>query len=192
MTHMSRSPQPLAPPNTDKRARSVHVRPVRPGDIAPIHRLYAREVLTGTATFEEIPPTLADLDARHATVLAQGCPYLVAECEGELVGFAYAGPFRRQSAYRSTVENSVYVAPGSVGLGVGRALMERVIAESREAGFNQMIAMIGGENTGSIAFHERLRFSHAGRMERVGLKFARWLDVVIMQRALGGDASGQT
>lgn len=154
--------------------------------MAAIQRLYAAEVETGTATFEEEPPSISEMMARRAAVLAHGCPYLVAERAGRLAGFAYAGPFRTRSAYRFTVENTVYVDPAAARTGIARALMEQVIADCRRAGFAQMIAVIGDENPASVGFHASLGFRMVGRMERVGFKLGRWLDTTIMQRELGG------
>jgi len=162
------------------------IRAATGADLPGILEIYAAEVAHGTATFEDVPPSLAELGARHAAAVALGCPYLVADCGGRIAGFAYAGSFRARSGFRTVVESTVYVAPHAARSGVGRALMERVIEECAGAGFQQMVAVIGGDNEASIAFHATLGFHVAGRLERVGYKFGRWLPVTIMQRALGG------
>ena len=122
---------------------------------------------------------------RRAVVLAHGCPYVVATRGDIIVGFAYAGAFGSRSAYRFTVENTVYLDPNAARSGIGRLLMERVIADCGSSGFRQMIAVIGDENPASVAFHAALGFSPVGRMQRVGFKFGRWLDTTLMQRGLG-------
>jgi L-amino acid N-acyltransferase YncA len=154
-------------------------------DMAQVCQLYAREVLTGTASFEETAPSLDEMVARRASVLANGCPYLVAVRGAEVVGFAYAGPFHTRSAFRYTVENTVYVDPVAARAGVARALMAEVIARCTASGFRQMIAVIGGDNPASVAFHSAMGFRLVGRLEKVGFKFGRWLDTTTMQRSLG-------
>ena len=159
-------------------------------DMAEVQKLYAHHVLTGTASFEEAPPTLDEMQARRLAVIAQSCPYLVAEREGIVVGYAYAGAFRTRSAYRFTVENTVYLHPSAMRLGIARALMEEVIVQCALSGYRQMIAVIGDENPASVAFHAALGFRVVGRMEAVGFKFGRWLDTTLMQRGLGdGDGA---
>ena len=163
------------------------VRAALDADMAAIQRLYAAEVATGTATFEEEAPSVSEMTARRAACVSHGCPYLVAEQAGVVVGFATAGPFRARSAYRFTVENTVYVDPAAARKGVARALMERVIADCRDAGFAQMVAVIGDENPASVGFHTAMGFTLIGRLERVGFKHGRWLDTTLMQRALEPD-----
>ncbi len=161
------------------------VRAATPADVAAITAIYARHVLTGTATFEEVPPEEAEMVARIAEVQARGQPWLVAEVGGAVAGYAYAGMFRARSAYRFSVENSVYISPEAQRQGVGRRLMEEVIEACRAAGYRQMLALIGdSENTGSIRLHQALGFAPVGVFRDVGFKMDRWLDVVMMQKAL--------
>ena len=167
----------------------VTVRSCTLQDMAEVAAIYAHHVLTGTASFEDIPPSLEEMNARRAAVLAHGCPYLVAERGGRIAGYAYAGEFRTRPAYRFTVENTVYLEPSAARAGVGRVLMNEVIARCGQAGFRQMIAVIGGENPASVAFHAALGFRCVGQMAAVGFKFGRWLDTTVMQRGLGQEAA---
>ena len=164
----------------------VVVRPSRAEDIGAIQAIYAHHVLHGLASFEEVPPDAADLAERREAILARGLPYLVAEVDGVVAGYAYAGLFRTRSAYRYTLEDSVYVAPGRQGQGIGRALLTRLLAECERLGFRQMIAVIGDSgNAGSIGLHAALGFRPAGMMSSTGFKHGRWVDTVLMQRQLG-------
>jgi L-amino acid N-acyltransferase YncA len=165
---------------------SIRIREAAEADMAAVCAIYAREVVEGTATFETEPPTLAEMMQRRAAVLAYPCPYLVAvEGAGDAVlGFAYAGPFRPRAAFRGTVENTVYVAPLAQRRGVGLMLTRAVIERCTVLGFEQMVAVIGGDNRGSISMHARAGFHHCGVLRKVGRKFDRWLDVMLMQRAL--------
>jgi phosphinothricin acetyltransferase len=160
-------------------------------DVAAIAAIYADHVLTGLASFEVVPPDAVEIARRRADVLARGLPYLVAELAGAVVGYAYAAPYRLRPAYRYTVENSVYVHRDALGCGVGRRLLERLIADCAAAGYRRMIAVIGDSaNRPSIALHEACGFARAGLLPSVGFKFGRWVDSVLMQRALGpGDAT---
>jgi phosphinothricin acetyltransferase len=160
-------------------------------DVAAITAIYADHVLTGLASFEITPPAAAEIARRRADVLARDLPYVVAELAGAVVGFAYAAPYRLRPGYRYTVEDSVYVHRGAVGRGVGRGLLERLIADCAAAGYRQMIAVIGDSaNHGSIALHAACGFARAGLLPAVGFKFGRWVDSVLMQRPLGaGDAT---
>lgn len=162
-------------------------------DIPAITAIYRREVLHGNASFEIVPPGEDDMAARRAALLAAGYPHIVAACGGEVAGYAYAGPYRPRPAYGATVENSVYVHPDHRGRGVGLALLGRLIAEAEARGYRQMVAVIGDSgNRGSIALHERLGFRRVGTLRSVGWKHGRWLDSVLMQRALGrGDSTPQ-
>jgi len=164
----------------------MKVRTATGADVEAIAAIYAHHVLNGMGTFEEIPPTPAEMAARMATVQALGLAWFVAEGQdGRILGYAYAGPFRTRTAYRHTVEDSVYVAAGAEGRGVGRALLTAVIDASRAAGMKQMLALIGDSaNAGSIALHKAMGFEPAGVMRDVGFKAGRWLDVVVMQKAL--------
>lgn len=162
------------------------VRASADADLDAIQAIYAHHVLHGIASFEEEPPSAAELAERRAAVLARGLPHLVAEGPEGVLGYAYAGPYRTRSAYRFTVEDSVYVAPGMAGRGIGRALLARVIAACEAAGCRRMVAVIGDSgNRGSIALHEALGFTHAGVLPSVGFKHGRWVDSVLMQRPLG-------
>lgn len=164
----------------------VVVRPSRAEDIDAIQAIYAHHVLHGLASFEEVPPNAADLAARRDAILVGGLPYLVAEVDGQVVGYAYAGLFRTRSAYRYTLEDSVYVAPGREGQGVGRALLTRLLAECEPLGCRRMIAVIGDSgNAGSIGLHAALGFQHAGVLPATGFKHGRWVDTVMMQRPMG-------
>jgi phosphinothricin acetyltransferase len=187
---------------------AVRVRDARRGDLAGIREIYAHHVLHGLASFEETPPDLAEVTRRFEATLAHGLPYLAAEApmaepgvaepgvagpgaELALRGYAYAGPYRPRPAYRYSVENSLYVAPGLEGRGIGRVLLEELIRRCTALGYRQMIAVIGDSgHLPSIKFHESLGFTQAGHLRSVGFKFERWVDSVILQRPLGpGDAS---
>ncbi len=169
---------------------SVLIRPVTPSDIAAITRIYAHAVNFGTASFELEPPDEAEMNRRMVALLEGGFPYLAAEADGRLVGYAYAGPYRPRRAYRFSVEDSIYVDPNVHRRGVGRALLHRLIEESERRGFRQMVAVIGDSaQTASIELHRALGFRMIGAVENVGFKFGRWLDTVLMQRALGPGAS---
>ena len=167
----------------------VTVRPATLADIPAITRIYAHAVLHGTATFELEPPDEAEMTSRMTALLEGSFPYLAAEIGGALAGYAYAGLYRTRPAYRFTVEDSIYVDPNAQRRGVGRALLERLIAECERRGFRQMVAVIGDSaQTASIEVHRALGFRPAGNFENIGYKFGRWLDTVLMQRALGDGA----
>ncbi len=152
--------------------------------------IYAQAVLEGTATFELDPPDIAEMTRRFRTLKDAGFPYFVAEADGRVVGYAYAGPYRPRPAYRFTVENSVYLDPAAHRRGIGTALMRPLINACTSAGRRQMIAVIGDSaNAGSIALHRALGFEMIGTHPNVGFKFGRWLDTVMMQLALGDGAS---
>ena len=154
--------------------------------MAAIQAIYAGHVLRGCGTFEEIPPDLAEMSRRRADVLARDLPYMVAEIDGVVTGFAYAAPYRMRSGYRYLLEDSVYVAEDATGKGVGRALLEELIGRCTARGYRQMIAVIGDSaNQASIAVHANLGFDQVGLFPSVGFKFGRWVDSVIMQRSLG-------
>jgi phosphinothricin acetyltransferase len=147
-------------------------------------------VLHGTATFELTPPDLAEMTQRFDALMDGGFPYFVADLDGRVVGYAYAGPYRPRPAYRFTVENSVYLEPEIHRRGIGLRLMQRLIGDCEARGFRQMIAVIGDSaNDGSIGVHVRCGFQMIGTHPNVGFKFGRWLDTVMMQRALGEGAS---
>jgi phosphinothricin acetyltransferase len=163
------------------------IRPAAPADAAGVADLYAHHVLHGFGTFEEVPPTAEDVMERMAAVAERGLPWRVAEApDGRILGYAYAGAFRTRAAYRYTAETSVYVADGYQGKGIGRALLASVIEACESAGIRQLIGVIGGsDNAGSIALHAAFGFEHAGILHNVGFKAGRWVDVVMMQKALG-------
>jgi phosphinothricin acetyltransferase len=167
------------------------IRACAAGDIPAITAIYRPAVLTGTASFETEPPEEAEMTHRRDKLFAGNYPYLVAESAGAIIGYAYAGLYRARPAYRSTVENSVYVRDGEHGRGIGRALLEALIKEAGARGFRQMIAVIGDSaNAPSIRLHAALGFEPVGTLRSVGWKHGRWLDTVLMQRALGpGDGA---
>jgi len=162
------------------------IRPTRDEDVAAITAIYAHHVLHGLASFEEVPPPAEEIGRRRAAILEHGLPYLVAERGGRVVGYSYAGPFRPRVGYRYTVEDSIYIDAGEVGRGIGRLLLQPLLDRCTELGYRQMVAVIGGRETiASIRLHEALGFSHMGTLDAVGFKFGRWVDTVLMQRALG-------
>ena len=157
-----------------------------PADLPAITAIYAHHVLHGTGTFEEEPPAEAEMAERIARVQEGGWAWLVAEQDGEILGFAYLSQFRPLSAYRFAGEDSVYVRNDIRGQGVGKALVAALLERAEAAGFRQIFAVIGdSENVGSIGLHISLGFRQVGVMRSAGVKFGRWLDVVIMQRAVG-------
>lgn len=153
-------------------------------DVARITAIYAHHVLHGTATFDIEPPDEAAIASKMAALQQRGCPFVVATVDGQIVGYAYAAPFRDRAAYAGTCEDSIYIDPDHVGRGIGKALLAAVIDAAAAKGFVQMIGVIGGGEPASVALHEGLGFRHVGRLEAVGHKFDRWLDIVMMQRAL--------
>jgi L-amino acid N-acyltransferase YncA len=169
---------------------SLEIRPTIPADLFAITEIYQQAVLYGTATFELIPPDLAEMTRRFGVLMDGGFPYLVAALEGHVVGYAYSGAYRPRPAYRFTVENSVYLQPAIQRRGIGLQLLQRLIAESEARGYRQMIAVIGDSaNAGSVGVHSRCGFQMIGTHPNVGFKFGRWLDTVMMQRALGDGAT---
>jgi L-amino acid N-acyltransferase YncA len=169
---------------------AVLIRQATPADIPAITRIYGHAVRHGTASFETEPPSEDEMARRQRALLDGGYPYLVAELDGAVVGYAYAGPYRPRPAYRYSVEDSVYVDLALQRRGVGRALLDRLIMEATDRGFRQMIAVIGDSaQEPSIALHHALGFRLIGTIENVGYKFDRWLDTVLMQRALGAGAT---
>ena len=161
-----------------------------PDDLRAITAIYGHAVLHGTGTFELEPPTLDDMGQRRAAVLAAGWPWLVAERAGEVLGYAYAQPFRPRRAYRFCLEDSIYLAEAARGQGIGRLLLAELISRCEALGARQMLAVIGdGANLGSIGVHRALGFEHTGVLRQAGWKFERWLDVVLMQKALGQGGS---
>jgi L-amino acid N-acyltransferase YncA len=161
------------------------IRDAAPADFDVIARIYGVYVLHALATFEETPPDADEMRARHATITAAGLPYLVAELDGSVVGYCYATAYRPRSAYRHTIEDSVYIADGLHGRGIGLALLNALIERCEAGPWRQMIAVIGNSaNLASIALHERVGFAHVGVLREVGFKHGQWVDTVLMQRAL--------
>jgi phosphinothricin acetyltransferase len=156
-----------------------------------VQAIYAAHVLRGLATFEETPPSAGEMRERRASVLALGLPYIAAERNGTLVGYSYATLYRTRSAYRYTIEDSVYIAEGLVRNGIGTALLRELIIRCESGPWRQMIAVIGDSaNAGSIALHRRFGFHMVGTLASTGFKFGRWVDTVLMQRALSaGDTA---
>jgi len=162
------------------------VRAATASDVPALAAIYGHHATHGLGTFEEIGPSNTDMAARLAAVQIQGLPYLVAEIGGA-VGFAYAAPFRMRSAYRFTVEDSVYIAPDAIGQGVGRALLAELIAGCEALGLRQITAVIGDSgNAASIGLHKAMGFTHSGSFTGVGFKHGRWVDIVFMQKTLNG------
>jgi L-amino acid N-acyltransferase YncA len=156
-------------------------------DLPTVTAIYAHHVLHGTASFEEAPPSLAEMTARFDAIAACGLPYLVAEADGRVAGYAYASLYRTRSAYRFTLEDSIYIDHGMQRRGLGRALLAQLLARSEALGYRQMIAVIGdSQQAASIGLHRALGFEYAGVYRSVGFKFGRWLDTVLMQRSIGG------
>jgi phosphinothricin acetyltransferase len=169
---------------------ALEIRPTTAADLPAITKIYEHAVLHGTATFELIPPDLAEMTRRFRALIDGGYPYFVATLDGEVAGYAYAGAYRPRPAYRFTVENSIYLDSSFHRRGIGMALLQRLILECEARGFRQMIAVIGDSaNAGSIGVHTKCGFRMIGTHPNVGLKFGRWLDTVMMQRDLGEGAS---
>jgi L-amino acid N-acyltransferase YncA len=169
---------------------AFEVRDSDDADLPAITAIYAQHVLNGFGSFEEVPPDLKELARRRREIIAKGLPYLVAsEGARSVFGYAYASPYRTRSAYRFTVEDSIYVAPDAARRGIGRALLEALIARCTTAGYRQMIAVIGDSgNDGSIGLHQSLGFARAALLPTIGFKRGRWIDCVMMQRPLGPGA----
>lgn len=167
------------------------IRPSAPADLPGITAIYGWNVLHGTGTFELEPPDLAEMTRRRDDVIGKGLPWLVAERNAQVLGYAYANHFRPRRAYRFCLEDSIYLADAARGQGIGRALLAELLARCEAAGARQMLAVIGdSNNAGSVELHRALGFEPAGKMTAAGWKFDRWLDVLLMQKALGsGDAN---
>ncbi|MBX4000047.1 GNAT family N-acetyltransferase [Ralstonia pickettii] len=165
---------------------AVTIRAVTEADLPTIVGIYAHHVRTGTASFEIDAPDLAEMTRRFHALQDAGMPYVVAEAGGALLGYAYAGPHRARPAYRHAVEDSIYLDGAAQGRGVGTLLLEALIRECQARDFKQMVAVVGGgrENPGSAKLHARCGFREVGVLEAVGYKFGRWLDCLLMQRAL--------
>jgi L-amino acid N-acyltransferase YncA len=168
---------------------AAYIRPADPGDVDRIAAIYAHHVRTGKATFETEPPSADEMRRRFDALAAGGFPYLVAESDGAIAGYAYAGLYRTRYAYRFTLEDSIYLDPTYAGRGIGRQLLERLVEASAARGYRQMVAVIGDSaNAASIALHRACGFASAGVLPAVGFKFGAWIDSVLMQRALGEGA----
>lgn len=166
------------------------IRPATLADVPAITAIYAHAVKCGTASFEIDPPDEREMTARFRALIEGGFPYLVAESDGAVRGYTYAGPYRARIAYRYTLENSVYVAPDCHRQGIGHALMDELLSQAAALGFRQMIAVIGDSGqAASIALHRAAGFEMVGTFAAVGFKFGRWLDTVLMQRPLGNGAT---
>jgi len=177
---------------TGRRASNVvQIRSATPADLPAITSIYAHAVETGTATYELEPPSLEEMTSRMEALASKGYPYLVAEEEARVLGYAYAGPFRPRRAYRFMVEDSIYLAPDVQGRGIGRLLLQALIEECRRLGFRQIAAVIGdgSPQSASVKLHETLGFRHSGVLEASGYKHGRWLDTAFMQLSLNGGAA---
>ena len=165
---------------------SFSIRPARLDDISAITTIYAHAVTYGTASFELEAPDQAEMTQRMQSLLDGQFPYLVAESEAGVIGYAYAALYRTRPAYRFSLEDSVYIDPKAQRLGIGRILLDRLVVESEKRGFRQMIAVIGDSSqVPSIELHRAAGFEMIGNIRNVGYKFGRWLDTVLMQRTLG-------
>lgn len=165
---------------------TVTIRPCEEADIETITEIYRDAVLYGSASFEIEPPSAETMTQRRDALVAGGFPYIVAEVEGTVAGYAYAGPHRARPAYGATVEDSIYVDPNRKGLGIGKTLLLALIDEATAKGFRQMVAVVGdSENAASVGVHRAAGFDMVGTLKSVGWKHGRWLDIVLMQRPLG-------
>jgi L-amino acid N-acyltransferase YncA len=162
------------------------IRPSLDADLPDITAIYAHHVLTGTGTFEVDPPSLDDMHGRRADVLAKGLPWLVAVQDDKVVGYAYCNWFKPRPAYRYSAEDSIYLSPEAAGKGIGRTLLAELMAQAQRVGVRKLIAVIGDSaNAGSIAVHTSAGFQSVGVLKSCGWKFDKWLDVVMMDKALG-------
>ena len=169
----------------------VEIRPAKPDDLAAIHAIYSHHVLNGLASFEEEPPSRDEIARRFREVTGGGLPWIVAQYGTEAVGYGYCSLYRTRSAYRHSLEDSIYVKPGMEGKGIGKLLLAELIRRCEGLGYRQIIAVIGDSgNAASINLHAAAGFLRVGTLRSVGFKFGRWVDSVIMQRPLGrGDAT---
>lgn len=168
-------------------SHQIVLRPAEAADLPAIREIYAQHVLTGYASFEEVPPDVAEITRRWQAIKDAALPYIVAQRpDGGIAGYAYAAPYRPRSAYRFTVEDSIYLASDALGRGIGRALLAQLVEDTTRRGMRQMIAVIGDSaNQASVRLHHALGFEMTGTFRSVGLKFGRWVDSVLMQRSLG-------
>ena len=164
---------------------NIHIRTAKDSDIAAITAIYAYHVLHGTGSFETDPPDVEEMARRMTDVVSRGLPYLVAESDNKVVGYAYAALYRTRIAYRFTLEDSVYIDHTQMGRGIGAALLEALIPACKAWGCKQLVAVIGdSKNVASVKVHEKLGFQHSGVLRNVGFKFDRWIDTVLMQLPL--------
>lgn len=163
------------------------IRPVQEADAEAIAAIYAHHVLNGTASYEIEPPSVDETTAKIRRVTEPGWPFIVAEEEGRVVGYAYATQFRDRAAYRFACEDSIYVVADKARRGIGRMLLEALIHRSAHFGFKTIVAVVGGAEPASIALHENCGFQEVGRLKKVGFKFGRWLDSVYLQRDLAAE-----
>jgi L-amino acid N-acyltransferase YncA len=169
---------------------TLTLRPSHDDDIAAITAIYAHHVQNGTGTFETEPPSAADMAARRADVLGKGLPYLVAERDGELLGFAYCNWFKPRPAYRFSAEDSIYLAEAARGQRIGTQLLAALCEAAQSVGVRKLIAVIGDSaNAGSVGVHRAQGFTHVGVLKDCGWKFGRWLDVVLMEKSLGAGST---
>ena len=170
----------------------ISLLPATAADIPAIQRIYAHHVLHGFASFEEVPPDAVELTRRWSAIVEAGLPYVCAvdSVAAQVLGYAYAGPYRPRSAYRFCVEDSIYLAPEATGRGIGRRLLEHLIERCTEIGKRQMVAVIGDSaNHASVGLHHACGFRPVGTFEAIGFKHGRWVDSVLMQRPLGPGAA---
>ena len=166
------------------------IRPSLSDDLAAITAIYQHHVLTGTGTFETIPPTLDEMTSRRQDVLSKNLPFLVMEDGGQVIGFAYCNWFKPRPAYRFSAEDSIYMAQDAAGKGQGRVLLTELCLAAEKAGIRKLIAVIGDSaNEKSIGVHQSVGFQDVGRISNCGWKFDRWLDIVMMEKTLGHGAS---
>lgn len=161
------------------------IRPATSTDLPAITEIYRENVLNGVATYELTPPDLAEMTRRFAAITGDRYPWFVAAEDGTILGYAYAGPFRTRPAYRWLVEDSIYLSPEARGKGLGSTMLSALLDECEALGFRQMTAVIGGAHPASVGVHRKAGFEHCGIMKGSGYKHGRWLDTVIMQKALG-------
>jgi L-amino acid N-acyltransferase YncA len=170
----------------------AQVRPATARDLDAIAGIFAHYVTTSVITFEESPPTATHWQQQLARLAERRLPFLVADVAGTVAGYAYASPWRPKPAYRHTVEDSVYLAPGRRGQGLGRLLLDALLAACAAAGARQVIAVIADTGSdASAALHRRLGFAEVGKLPQVGFKFGRWVDTALMQKDLGPNGVGR-
>lgn len=168
----------------------MRIVPARAEHIIDIQEIYSWHVVNGIATFETVPPTVDEMQHRLDKVCQANTPWLVAEVDGKVLGYCYLAHYRPRYAYRFTLEDSIYLHPDALGKGIGKALLSEAIRQAEQAGFRQLIAVIGNsENSGSLGLHRALGFEITGTLKSVGFKHGRWVDTVIMQRSLGEGSS---